>query len=129
MRAGGWRAPEWVYVTAFSLSNAFYFGDPGLIFTQRRIVLAATEPAPVVGGTRSLDEAKIFIEPHILSLLDRRVDVTGVTMSVVIDEAVLWAIPYFDDGVTLTDGVLGHTLPGAALDEIGALRAWWERGR
>lgn len=128
-RAGGWDAPEWVYVTAFSLSNAFYFGDPGLIFTQKRMVFAVSEPAPVIGGTRSLDEAKIFVEPHILSLLDRRVDVTGLTMSVVIDEAVLWAVPYYDDGAMLTDGILGCTLPGAALDEIGALRMWWERGR
>jgi hypothetical protein len=47
----------------------------------------------------------------------------------VIDAAVLWAIPYCDDGITLTDGILGLKLPGAALDEIGALRAWWERQR
>lgn len=122
-----WPAPEWVYVTAFSLVNGFYFGDPGLIFTQRRVALAEGEPAPLVGGTRGLEDAKVFVEPHILSLLDRRADVTGLELGCVIDAALLWAIPYYDDGLTLTDGILGLTLPGAALDEIGALRAWWER--
>ena len=127
MGAAAWTAPDWVYVTAFSLSNAFYFGDPGLIFTQKRIVLTAGEAAPLIGGTRSLEEAKVFVEPHLLGLLDRRVDVTGLTMSCAIDEAMLCAIPYFDDGLTLVDGMLGLKLPGAALDEIGALRAWWEQ--
>ncbi len=127
--ATGWTAPEWVYVTAFALSNGFYFGDPGQIFTQKRVVLAAGDPAPIVGGTRGLDEAKAFVEPHLLSLLDRREDVTGVELSCVIDEAVLWAIPYADDGITLSDGILGLKLPGAALEEIGALRAWWGQRR
>ena len=122
-----WTAPDWVYVTGFALSNGFYFGDPGLIFTQRRVELSPGDPAPLLGGTRSLEEAKIFVEPHLLSLLDRRADVTGVEMSWTIDEAVVWGIPYYDDGRTLTDGILGCKLPGAALDEIGALRAWWER--
>ena len=127
--ATAWTAPEWVYVTAFALSNGFYFGDPGLVFTQRRVVLSQGDPAPVVGGTRGLEEAKVFVEPHLLSILDRREDVTGLELSCVIDEAVLWAIPYADDGIALTDGILGLKLPGAALDEIGALRAWWEQWR
>jgi hypothetical protein len=123
----GWKAPEWVYVTAFALTNGFYFGDPGLIFTQKRVELMPADPAPLIGGTRSLEEAKAFVEPHLLSLLDRRVDVTGVEMGCAIDEAVVWAVPYYDDGLTLTDGVVGLELPGAALEEIGALRVWWER--
>ena len=127
--ATAWRAPEWVYVTAFALSNAFYFGDPGLIFTQKRVALSPGELAPLVGGTRGLEEAKVFVEPHILGLLDRRIDVTGVELSCVIDDVVLWGIPYTDDGLTLTDAILGLKLPGAALDEIGALRVWWEQRR
>lgn len=124
-----WSAPEWVYVTAFALSNGFYFGDPGLMLTQRRVVLAAGDPAPLIGGTRTLEEASAFVEPHLLSLLDRRVDVTGVAVICAIDEAVIWAVPYYDDGLTLVDGILGLKLPGAALDEIGAVRMWWEQRR
>jgi hypothetical protein len=118
-----------VYVTAFSLSNGFYFGDPGLVFTQKQLVLPRDETAPLIGATRSLEEAKAFVEPHILSLLDRRADVTGVELGCAIDEAVLCAVPYLDDGLTLMDGIVGLKLPGAALDEIGALRAWWEQRR
>lgn len=124
-----WHPPDWVYVTAFALSNGFYYGDPGLIFTQKRVELSPGEPAPILGGTRGLEEAKVFVEPHILGLLDRRIDVTGAELSCVIDDVVLWAVPFADDGMTLSDGILGLTLPGAALDEIGALRAWWEQPR
>jgi hypothetical protein len=127
--ATSWTAPEWVYVTAFALSNGFYFGDPGFIFTQKRVVLSQDDPAPVIGGTRGLEEAKVFVEPHLMAILDRREDVTGVELRCVIDDAVLWAIPYSDDGITLSDGILGLKLPGAALDEIGALRAWWGERR
>ncbi len=125
----GWRAPGWVYVTAFALSNGFYFGDPGLIFTQKGVALGAGDAGPLVGGTRGLEEAKRFVEPHILSLADRRADVTGAEVGCAIDAAVLWAVPYYDDGLTLVDAILGLKLPGAALDEIGALRAWWEKTR
>ena len=121
-----WQPPDWVYVTAFAVSNAFYFGDPGLIFTQKRVELATTEPAPLIGGTRGLGDAKAFIEFHILSILDRRVDVTGVEFGCAIDDALLWGIPYYDDGDALVDGILGLRMPGAALEEIGALRAWWK---
>ncbi len=127
--ATAWTAPEWVYVTAFAFTNAIYFGDPGLIFTQKRVVLSQGDPAPVIGGTRGLEEAKVFVEPHLLAILDRREDVTGVELSCVIDEAVLWGLPYSDDGVALCDGILGLKLPGAALEEIGALRAWWGQRR
>jgi hypothetical protein len=125
----GWQLPEWVYVTAFALSNGFYFGDPGLILTQRRAALTAGQPAPVIGGTRSQEGAKGFVEPHLLALLDRRADVTGLSLAACVEEAVLWGVPYFDDGLTLTDGIMGLKLPGVALEEIGALRAFWERRR
>jgi hypothetical protein len=123
------RIPEWVYVTAFAVSNGFYFGDPGLIFTQKGVALAPAEAAPLIGGTRTLEEAKVFVESHLMTILDRRADVTGLELSCAIDDAVLWAVPYYDDGLTLVDGLLGLKLPGAALEEIGALRAWWEQHR
>jgi len=121
-----WQLPEWVYVTAFALSNGFYYGDPGLVLTQRRATLAAAEPAPAFGGTRGLEGAKGFVEPELLALLDRRADVTGLSLAATVEEAVLWGIPYYDDGLGLTDGIMGLRLPGAALEEIGAIRAFWE---
>jgi hypothetical protein len=73
--------------------------------------------------TRSLDEAKTYVEPHILAIIDRRVDVTGMELSCAIGEAVLWGISFFDEGDVLRDGILGLKIPAAALDELGAIRA------
>ena len=56
MRDRGWTVPDWVYVTAFALSNGFYFGDPGLILTQKRVELSPGDPAPLLGGTRERDD-------------------------------------------------------------------------
>lgn len=117
---------DWVYVTGFTLHNAFYFGDPGLIFTQKQVALeaeASTHPGGLVlGCTRSLEEAKAYVQPHVLTIIDRRVDVTGLELSCSIDDAALWGIPFFDGGDMLWDGILGLKIPTAALDEMGAIR-------
>jgi len=122
-------AIDWVYVTGFSLHNAFYFGDPGLIFTQKRVALEPAEPAPILGCARGLEEAKAYIDPHLLTIMDRRVDVTGLELATTIGEVVLWGIPYFDDGWSLYDGILGLEIPAVAVDEIGPLRAWMKGRR
>jgi hypothetical protein len=116
-------AVEWVYVTGFELHNASYFGDPGMIFTEKRIRLEPASPALVVGCARSLEQAKAYIEPHLLTVIDRRVDVTGLEMSCAIREVVLWGVPYVDEGETLRDGILGLRVPAAAVNEVGAIRA------
>jgi hypothetical protein len=114
---------EWVFVTGFELHNASYFGDPGMIYTEKRVRLEPATPALVVGCTRSLEEAKAYVEPHLMAVIDRRVDVTGLEMSCTIQEVLLWGIPYFDEGETLRDGILGLKVPAAAVDEVGAIRA------
>jgi len=116
-------AVEWVYVTGFELHNASYFGDPGMIFTEKRIRLELASPALVVGCTRSLEEAKAYVEPQLLTVIDRRVDVTGLEMSCAIRDVMLWGIPYCDEGDALRDGILGLKVPDAAVDEVGAIRA------
>lgn len=121
-------AINWVYVTAFTLHNAFYFGDPGLILTQKRVTLESADPAPILGCARGLEEAKAYIEPHLLTIMDRRLDVTGAELATTIGEVVLWGIPYFEEGQSLYDGILGLEIPAVAVDEIGRLRAW-KRGR
>ncbi len=121
-------AVKWVYVTGFALHNAFYFGDPGQIFTEKRVRLEAGPPARVVGCTRSLEEAKAYVEPHLLTIIDRRVDVTGLELSSTIGDVLLWGVPYSDEGDNLRDGILGLKIPSAALDEVGTIRARGGRG-
>jgi len=113
---------EWVYVTAFDLHNPSYFGDPGLIFTQKRIQLEPAATTPAMGCTRSLEEAKRFVEPHLLTIIDRRVDVTGLTLSAVVQEVILWGVPFADQGEMLQDCIVGLKYPAAALNDVGALR-------
>ena len=116
-------ALEWVYVTAFELHNASYFGDPGQVFTEKRVRLEAGPTASLVACTRSLEAAKAYVEPHILTVIDRRVDVTGMELSCVIGEVRLWGVPFLDQGDVLRDGILGLKIPAAAVDEVGAIRA------
>jgi hypothetical protein len=114
---------ERVYVTGFGVHNASYFGDPGMIFTEKRVRLEATTPALVVGCSRSLEEAKAYVEPHLLAVIDRRVDVTGLELSCAIKDVLLWGIPYVDEGDALRDGILGLKIPAAAVEQVGAIRA------
>ncbi len=114
---------EWVYVTAFELHNASYFGDPGQIYTEKLVRLEESPPVPVVGCTRSLEEAKAYVEPHLLTIIDRRVDVTGLELSSSIEDVVLWGVPFFDERETLRDGILGLKIPAAAVDDVAAIRA------
>jgi len=114
---------EWVYVTGFELHNAFYFGDPGQIFTEKRVRLERGPAASLLGCSRSLEDAKAYVEPHLLTIIDRRVDVTGLELSATIGQAILWGIPFYDEGDILQDGILGWRIPAAAVDEMGAIRA------
>jgi hypothetical protein len=116
-------AVDWVYVTGFELHNASYFGDPGQIFTENRVRLEAGPSASLCACTRSLEEAKAYVEPHILAIIDRRVDVTGMELSCAIGEAILWGVPFLEEGDALRDGILGLKIPTAALDDLGAICA------
>jgi len=57
------------------------------------------------------------------------VDVTDIRLTCTTGEAVLWGVPFYDDGMSLVDGILGLKISAAAVDQIGALRAWWEGRR
>jgi hypothetical protein len=114
----------WVYVTGFSLQNPSYFGDPGLVFTERRVdVRAADDQAPLLGCVRGLEAASAFVEAHLLTILDRRVDVTDLRLTCIIEEARLWSVPFFETGEGLEDGILGLRLPAGVVNDLAALRA------
>ncbi len=114
----------WIYVTGFSLHNPSYFGDPGLIFSERRVELRSTEPAaPLLACVRGVDAASAFVESHLLTILDRRVDVTGLRLTCSIDAERLWAVPFFEAGELLEDGILGLRLPAGAVNDLASIRA------
>ncbi len=117
---------EWVYVTGFMLHNAWYFGDPGMVFTEKRVTLqppeAADKPQPAIGCTRGLEAARDYVEPHLLAIIDRRVDVAGLTLQWNVSDAVLWAVPFHDEGKMLRDAIVGWRFPAAAVTGIGSIR-------
>jgi hypothetical protein len=119
---------ERVYVTGFGLSHAAYFGDPGLLFTQRGVRLEpeAGRGRWVAGCVRGWDDALAYIEPHLLSILDRRADVTGATLEVEVVGGTLWGVPFLDEGERVRDGILGLAYPAAALMDLEAIRACGE---
>jgi hypothetical protein len=119
---------ERVYVTGFGLAHAAYFGDPGLLFTQRglRLEPAAGRGRWLPGCVRSWEEAQAYIEPHLLSILDRRVDVTGSTLEVEVLSGTLWGVPFVDEGERVRDAILGLTYPAAALMDLEVIRGGGE---
>jgi hypothetical protein len=118
---------EWVYVTGFSVHNAWYFGDAGQLLTERRPRLRAMDDGEILGCVRGAEDAKRYVEPHLLTLIDRRVDVTGLTLRVAVSDVCLWGVPYYDEGEVLRDGILGQCLPAAALDGLGEIRQMRKR--
>ena len=118
---------EWVYVAGFAVHNAAYFGDTGLVFTEKRVRLEprdARERGGVVAGcTRSLEDAQAYVEPHLWTIVDRRVDITGCELRCQISDVTLWGIPFQDDGDAVRDRILDLKIPAAAITEIGGIRA------
>ncbi len=114
---------EQVYVTAFHLHNPRYFGDPGLIFTEKRVILKPIASGSAVAGcARGLAEARVYVEPHVLTIIDRRVDVTEMDLECLIGDPVMWGVPFADRGTELVDGILGLRLPAAAVEAIEEVR-------
>ena len=69
------------------------------------------------------------MESHLLRIIDLRVDVTGLELSCAISDVMLWGVPYFDEGDSLRDAILGLKIPAVAVDEMGAIRTlgWGHR--
>jgi len=112
----------WVYVAGFRVHNASYFADAGQVFTGRQPALTPADGGVVMGCTRGMADAAVFVEAHLLAVIDRHVDVTGLTLQVEVAEAVLWGIPYVDEGTLMRDGIVGETLPAAVIEALPEIR-------
>jgi hypothetical protein len=115
-----------IWIAAFTLVRASYFGDVGLAFTEKLIRL---EPLPdfparlaVAGCTREIEEAVRYAELFITLILDKRADVTGMKISLAVQGARLWAIPFADQGNQIQDLIIGSILPAFAVDDLEHIR-------
>jgi hypothetical protein len=120
-----------VYVPAFALARADYFGEPGLAWTRRQDVLVvrasdALEPraAPVLTGIRrTAATASAYVLATLLAIADETADITGIEARVTLGTARLLAAPCFDGGDAVTDAITGLCYPQAILDDLEGVRA------
>jgi len=115
-----------VWVVGFALVRASYFGDLGLVYTEKGAVLTPAEIQPqgkhLAGCARGLEEAGRYAQLYTTLIIDKRADVTGMDIQVEVKGATLWAVPFIDQGEQIVDLVSGAELPIFAVDDLAELR-------
>jgi len=117
------------WVPAYHLLRASHFGDPGVFWTERRMTLEAAEAAPepgaLVGVTRTAAVAAKYAELYVTLVLDKRADVTGMDLSVSVEDVQLWGLPFVQQGSKVVDLGSANEVPSFAVDDLEAIRAYW----
>jgi len=120
-----------VWVTGFTLVRPSYYGDLGLLYTEKEINPPALERAPhrafLAGCANGPAEARRYAELFITLILDKRSDVTGLELEIEPTSIELWAIPFFDRGDKIMDALTGTELPAFAVDDLSDLRRLREK--
>lgn len=115
-----------VWVMGFNLIQPSYYGDLGLVYTERMISLPALKHPPdgvfVAGCTRTLPEALRYVELFVKLILDKRSDITGLGLQIRTTDAALWAVPLADFGDKIGDPRTGISFPPVAFDDLEDLR-------
>ena len=120
-----------IWVSGFNMLRPSYYGDLGLIYTERKL-----EPAPaeqfaegrfIAGCSRGQADAARYTNLYATAILDKREDVTGMTIDVDIVNAALWAIPCTEIGDKVIDLISGTEIPVFALDDLEDLKRTNER--
>jgi hypothetical protein len=118
-------ASPWVWVTAFKTWRASYFGDPGMIYTARSLVPQTTAPvkdAMPVGCSLSEKEAREYVEPFLLSIVDRQVDVAPITITPEVVETKLVSVPFVDEGDKISDTIVKWSWPAIFIEDLVSLQ-------
>jgi hypothetical protein len=118
-----------VYVTAFAVRGLPFSDDPGFLFTQRQVAprVKTTLREPALGGTKTSARARCWAPLTLLSLVDAEEDRpgAGAPMSFKPLEERLLAVPFYDEGVHLVDGLLGGRYPKDAIVDARRIEAAW----
>jgi len=117
-----------VYVPAYRMMRESYFGELGLLYTELGVVLeedpnvAEKERARLGSAIRKIDEVEPYLKYYPLLIIDKREDVTGRQYSFEASFERIWAVPFFDLGEQLQEGILGRTFPAIALETLSEFR-------
>jgi len=119
---------NYIYVAGFQLLRENYFGDLGLIYTESRLALEEDKERNsqawqrIGSATRGLDDVEPYLKHYPLLIVDKRQDITGMELRVRKSFDRIWAVPFFDLGKQIQDGILGRTFSSYALDTIDEFR-------
>jgi len=118
-----------VFVPAYRMIRESYYGELGLLYTEVGVVLeddpdvSEQERKRIGSAIRSREETAPYLYYYPLLIIDKRLDVTDsdYKMNPVFDQ--IWAVPFFDLGEFIQEGILGKTFPSIILDTISDFRA------
>lgn len=119
---------RYIYVPAYQLLRESYFGDLGLIYTEAGIKLEEEtqlfrpDAQKIGSATRCPSDAKPYLNYYPLLIIDKKQDITGMELKVNSSLDRIWAIPFFDLGKEIQEGILGKTFPLYALETIDEFR-------
>jgi len=117
-----------LYVPGYQLLRESYFGDLGLIYTERKIEMEEDtnrgNPAwrRLGSATRSPKEAEAYLKHYPLLIIDKRQDITGMELRIESNLDRVWAVPFFDMGKQIQDGIIGKGFSAFALDTMAEFR-------
>jgi len=116
---------QWVWVTGFRTWRPSYFGDPGLLYTEKSLKPALktpeeeTMPTGCAVGTGEVVEYPV---PFLLSIVDRHVDVAPIEISAQITEGHLVSMPFLDMGEQILDMNIEWKWPAVFVEDIETIR-------
>jgi len=117
-----------VYVAAYRMMREGYFGEMALIYTEAGITLeedpdlSDVERARTGSAVRAREETPPYLKYYPLLIIDKRRDITDQNFAFETTFEKIWAVPFFDLGDQIQEGILGMTFPSIALETIEDFR-------
>lgn len=117
-----------VYVAGYRLMREGYFGEMALIYTEAGIALeedpdlSEVERARIGSAVRARGETQPYLKYYPLLIIDKHKDITDQSFAFDTTFEKIWAVPFFDLGDRLQEGIMGMTFPSIALGTIKDFR-------
>lgn len=110
----GFKRIRHIYVAGFSMRKQQLYGDIGMTYTEANTTLEKENDPPIksiVGITRGPRQAKRYADVILSLIVDKRIDITGMKISFLMERIELWAIPFREKEGRLRDCVMGLKFP------------------
>jgi len=117
-----------VYVPGYRLIRESYFGELGLIYTESGVILEEDLNVPekercrIGAAIRAPAETEPYLKYYPLLIIDKRSDITGKNFEFQSWFQKIWAVPFYDLGEQIQEGITGKTFPAISLDSISEFR-------